>query len=120
MPYSFIYDLTKISQGVFNQLFDLTFNLGVHKFVGLNAKKLVKLFKIDQATGLNFTDAITLVEDLIDIQVANRNQRKKFEKANRKVILLPHCLEPTWIVDVWLNLFQVFQLTNVINVPMIA
>jgi len=92
MPYSFIYDLTKISQGVFNQLFDLTFNLGVHKFVGLNAKKLVKLFKIDQATGLNFTDAITLVEDLIDIQVANRNQRKKFEKANRKVILLPHCL----------------------------
>ena len=81
-----------MSQGVFSQLFDITFNLGLHKFVGFNAKKLVKLFKIDQATGLNFTDAITLVEDLIDSQVANRNQRKKFEKANRKVILLPHCL----------------------------
>jgi hypothetical protein len=91
MPYSFIYDLTQISKGVLGQLFDIAFSTGVHKLVGLNAKKLVKLFKIDQAIGLNLTDAITLVEDLIEVQIANKHQRKNFEKANRKALLLPHC-----------------------------
>ena len=36
--------------------------MGLHKIVGMNAKRLVKLFKIDELTGLNFSDAITLVE----------------------------------------------------------
>jgi hypothetical protein len=91
MPYSFIYDLNQISKSVLSQIFDIAFSTGVHKLVGLNAKKLVKLFKIDQATGLNFSDAITLVEDLLEVQVANKHQRKNFEKANRKALLLPHC-----------------------------
>ena len=91
MPYSFIYDLTSIPKGILGQIFEMTVKTGVHRFVGLNAKRLVKLFKIDQVTGLNFSDAITLVEDLIEVQVANKLQRKNFEKAKRKAILLPHC-----------------------------
>ena len=59
--------------------------------MGLNAKRLVKLFKIDQATGLNFSDAITLIEDIIEVQLANKHQRKNFKKAKRKALLLPHC-----------------------------
>lgn len=65
--------------------------MGLHKIVGMNAKRLVKLFKIDELTGLNFSDAITLVEDLVEVQVANKVQRKKFEKAKRKALLIPHC-----------------------------
>jgi len=66
-------------------------NIGLHKFIGLNAKRIVRLLKIDEATGLNFSEAIALVEDLIDVQVANKVAREKFERAQRKALLVPHC-----------------------------
>lgn len=66
-------------------------NAGLHSLVSSNARKLVKMFKIDEATGLNLSEAITLVEDLIGVQVANRSQREQFEKAQHKAILIPHC-----------------------------
>ena len=91
MPYNFIYDLTRLSQSVFVHMLDLACTIGLHKVVGLNAKKLVKIFRIDEATGLNFSEAITLVEDLIEVQVANKLEREKFEKAQRKALLIPHC-----------------------------
>ncbi len=91
MPYSFIYDLTRISQGVLKQLFESAYEARLHRFLGNHAKRIVKAFKIDEATGLNLVDAITLVEDLIEVQVANRIQRDKFERAERKALLLPHC-----------------------------
>lgn len=91
MPYSFIYDFNRLSQGVFKQLFGLAYETRLHKIIGLNAKKLVKIFKIDEATGLNLADAITLVEDFIEVQATNQSQRERFEKAKRKALLIPHC-----------------------------
>jgi hypothetical protein len=91
LPYSFTYDLTRLSQAVIKQIFESAYNARLHKLLGANAKRLVRAFKIDEATGLNLADAITLVEDLVDVQVANMLQREKFEKARRKAILLPHC-----------------------------
>lgn len=91
MPYSFIYDLTRISQRVFSQIFNPACSSGLHKSIGTKAKKLVKLFKIDEVTGLNSSDAITLMEDFIEVQFTNRNEREKFEKVKRKAILIPHC-----------------------------
>ena len=91
MPYNFIYDLTHIPQGVIKQLFELAYEARLHKLLGGHVKRLVKTFKIDEATGLNLIDAIALVEDLIEVQIANRIQREKFEKAQRKALLLPHC-----------------------------
>lgn len=66
-------------------------NIGLHKFVGLNAKRIVKLLRIDEATGLNFSEAIALVEDLIEVQVANKVERERFEKAQHNALLVPHC-----------------------------
>jgi len=91
MPYSFIYDFNRLSQVVFRQLLSLTYETRLHKIIGLNAKKLVKIFKIDEATGLNLADAITLVEDFIEVQAANKTQRDRFERAKRKALLIPHC-----------------------------
>jgi hypothetical protein len=91
VPYSFIYDLTRISQGALKQLLELAYQARLHKLLGGQARRLVKAFKIDEATGLNLVDAITLVEDLIEVQVANKIQRDRFEKAQRKALLLPHC-----------------------------
>jgi hypothetical protein len=67
------------------------YNARLHKLLGHQAKRIVKTFKIEEATGLNLADAVTLVEDLIEVQVANALQRKDFEKAQRKALLLPHC-----------------------------
>ena len=91
MPYSFIYDLTRVSQGVIKQVMESAYKARLHRVLGSHAKKLVKTFRIDEATGLNLADAITLVEDIVEVQVANAIQRKAFEKAQRKALLLPHC-----------------------------
>lgn len=91
MPYSFIYDLTRLSQSVIKQILESAYKAKLHRLLGGNARKLVEAFKIDEATGLNIADAITLVEDLVEVQVANALQRGEFEKANRKALLLPHC-----------------------------
>ncbi len=91
MPYSFTYDLTRLSQGVIRQILESAYKARLHRLLGTNVKKLVKTLKIDEATGLNLADAITLVEDLVDVQVANALQREGFRKARRKALLLPHC-----------------------------
>jgi len=91
VPYSFIYDLSHLSQSVLVQVFDAACNIGLHRFLGNNAKKLVKIFKIDEATGLNFSEAINLVEDLIEVQIANKLAREKFEKTQHRALLIPHC-----------------------------
>lgn len=91
MPYSFIYDLTRISQRALKQVVELAYEARLHRLLGGQAKRLVKAFKIDEATGLNLVDAIALVEDLIEVQAANKIQRDRFEKAQRKALLLPHC-----------------------------
>jgi hypothetical protein len=91
LPYSFTYDLTRLSQSVFRQVLESAYKARLHKVLGAKAKKLVTAFKIDEITGLNLADAITLIEDLVDVQVANALQREGFEKAKRKALLLPHC-----------------------------
>lgn len=59
--------------------------------IGDHAKRLVKAFKLDRATGLSLVDAGALVEDFIEVQVASKIQRDKFEKAQRRALLLPQC-----------------------------
>jgi hypothetical protein len=91
LPYSFSYDLTRLSQNAVKQLLETACETGVTKLLSNNAKKLVKIFKLDQITGLNLAEAITLVEDFIEVQNANNLQRERFEKAENKALLIPHC-----------------------------
>jgi hypothetical protein len=91
LPYSFSYDLTKLSQSAVKQLLETACETGITKLLSNNAKVLVKLFKLDQITGLNLSEAITLVEDFLQVQNANNLQRERFEKAEKKALLIPHC-----------------------------
>lgn len=91
MPYSFIYDLNKVSQNAFSQVLEISCKLGVTKVLSKNAKRIVNLLKLDQLTGLNLAEAITLVEDFIQVQNANNLQREDFDKAEKKALLIPHC-----------------------------
>lgn len=92
MPYSFVYDLNKISQTAVNKLLEVSYKTGVTELISANALKLVELFKIDKLTGLNFSEAIILVKDFIEVQNANNLQREKFEKVENKALLIPHCV----------------------------
>ena len=91
MPYSFIYDLNKVSQSTVNKLLETAYKTGVTRLLSTNVRKLVKILKLDQLTGLNLAEAITLVEDFIEIQNANNLQKEKFAKAETKALLIPHC-----------------------------
>ena len=91
MPYNFIYDLTRIPKNVLKRIVRATYESQLHKILADQAKSLVENFKLEEATGLNVADAITLVEDLIEVEAANVLQRENFEKTSRRALLLPHC-----------------------------
>jgi len=91
MPYKFTFDLTRISQSLLNEVLTVSGEKKVHKRLGHQIRELVKRFRIESITGLNFSDAITVIEDLIDIQIKNLAQRDRFLKTKKRALLLPHC-----------------------------
>lgn len=53
--------------------------------------EVIKKFKIQEATGLNFSDIVILLQDLIEIQARNVVEREKFLQTHRRALFLPHC-----------------------------
>ena len=54
-------------------------------------KELIIKFRIQEATGLNLTDAIVLLQDFIDLQAVNMIERNKFLQTKKRALFLPHC-----------------------------
>ncbi|MEM1540832.1 MAG: hypothetical protein QXJ07_05570, partial [Candidatus Bathyarchaeia archaeon] len=71
MPYNFVYDLTKVPVKLFKELVSFAYQQQLHRRVAEHARSIVKAFKLEEATGLNISDAVTLIEDLIEVQTAN-------------------------------------------------
>jgi hypothetical protein len=91
MPYKFIFDLSRISRFFFTELARVGYEKGMHKKVGKTAQDMIRKFKIQEATGLDVSDAVVLLEDLIDLQARNLVEREKFVQTKKRVLLLPHC-----------------------------
>ena len=91
MPYRFTFDLTRLPKEFFQEVARIAYDKGVYKKLGKVARELSERFKVRELTGLNISDAITLLEDFLDIQIANILNREKFLKKSRKVLFLPHC-----------------------------
>jgi hypothetical protein len=91
MPYKFIFDLSKIPRLVFTEITKAGYQRGMHRKVGTAADRLIKKFKIQEATGLDLSDAVTLLEDLIDLQARNLIERERFVQTKRRALFLPHC-----------------------------
>ncbi|MCD6215840.1 MAG: DUF116 domain-containing protein [Candidatus Aenigmarchaeota archaeon] len=91
MAYKFNFDLSKLSQSFFIDIAKFANRRDVPKRIGKTARYLVKKFKINEITGLPMSDALQVVEDLIDINVKNLSQRDKFLKTKRRALFLPHC-----------------------------
>jgi hypothetical protein len=91
MPYKFAFDLSRISRFFFTEIARVSYQKDVHKKVGESAQKIIKKFKIQEATGLNLSDAVVLIQDLIEVQARNLVEREKFTQAKKKALFLPHC-----------------------------
>lgn len=69
----------------------ISYQKGVHKSFLTTLNEIILRFKIQEATGLNLTDAVALLQDLIDLQAINSTQRDKFLQTKKRAIFLPHC-----------------------------
>lgn len=91
MPYRFSFDLSRISKAFFRELASMAGEKGLHRKLGSQARHLAEKFRIQEMTGLEVSDALMLVEDLVDITVRNISEAQRFRKAGKRALLLPHC-----------------------------
>jgi hypothetical protein len=91
MPYKFTFDLSRIPRFFFTEITKIGYQKGVHRKVGRTTRELIKRFKIQEVTGLDVSDAVLLLQDLIDMQARNLLEREKFVQTKKRALFLPHC-----------------------------
>jgi hypothetical protein len=91
MPYKFTFDLSRIPRFFFAEITKASYQKGVHKRIGQTTQEMIRKFKIQEATGLNLSDAVLLLQDLIDLQARNFMERERFIKTRKRALFLPHC-----------------------------
>jgi len=91
MPYKFTFDLSRIPRFFFAEITRVGYQKGVHKKVSKTAQEMIRKFKIQEATGLDLSDAVLLLQDLIDVQARNLLERDKFVQTRKRALFLPHC-----------------------------
>lgn len=91
MPYAFDFDLSSLPKQFFAEVLRASYKARMHKKLTSTARRIVKAFKLDEVTGLDLSNAIALVEDLLEICMLNELNRPKFEGLRRKALFLPHC-----------------------------
>lgn len=97
MPYGFNFDLSKLPQRFFQDILKQAAKVidetnGSKKIEGAVAD-LMKKFRVDELTGLNTGNTLTILRHLVDINVKNLLDRNRFfeTKINERVVFLPHC-----------------------------
>lgn len=91
MPYQFTFDLSKVPHFFFSEIARISYQKGMHKTLLNTLQDIIKKFRIQEATGLNLSDAVVLLQDFIDLQAVNLMERRKFLKSQKRALLLPHC-----------------------------
>lgn len=91
MSYDFTFDLSRLSQALFQEIAAFSEHGKINEKIGTIAKNLVKKFHVDKMTGLPVGDSITIVEDLIEIHLKNSVAHKKFIQTQKQALFLPHC-----------------------------
>jgi len=91
LSYNFTFDLSKLSQALFKDIAEFSEKGEVPKKIGEMARNLVKRFNVDRITGLPVGDSITVIEDIIDINLKNSYYRESFLKTSKRALFMPHC-----------------------------
>jgi hypothetical protein len=91
MPYKFTFDLSKVPRFFFTEIARVSYQKGMHKTLLKNLQDIITKFRIQEATGLNLSDAVVLLQDFIEVQSVNLLERRKFLQAKKRALFLPHC-----------------------------
>ncbi|KXA99746.1 hypothetical protein AKJ48_01795 [candidate division MSBL1 archaeon SCGC-AAA261O19] len=91
MAYEFNFDLTKVSRSFFRELAKFSDHKGIHRKIGDFVKSVIDRFKIQRLTGLPLSDAVKVIDDLVDIYAKNLSHEEEFEKTANRALFLPHC-----------------------------
>jgi len=91
MPYQFKFDLTRLSQSFFTGIAVAAQRRKLHRRIGNATLRLLERFRVQEITGLDLAQALTVLEDLIDIQTRNFIYRERFKRTSRRALFLPHC-----------------------------
>ncbi len=91
MPYKFTFDLSKVPRFFFTEIAMVGYQRGMHKTLIKTLQEMIRKFRIQEATGLNLSDAVVLLQDFIELQGANHSERGKFLQTKKRALFLPHC-----------------------------
>jgi len=91
MPYKFTFDLSRVPRFFFTEIARIGYQKGMHKTLFKNLQDIITKFRIQEATGLNLSDAVVLLQDLIEVQAVNLLERRRFMQAKKRALFLPHC-----------------------------
>jgi hypothetical protein len=91
MPYKFTFDLSKVPRFFFSEIATVSYQKGMHKTLIKKLQEIILKFRIQEATGLNLSDSLVLLQDLIDLQAVNMIERGKFLQTKKRALFLPHC-----------------------------
>lgn len=91
MPYRFTFDLTVVPKRFFKELAVIIDSRSLHKKTGKILRDLIDKFKLSDLLGLEVSDILVVLEDLVDTYVKNLVYREEFVKTSRRALFLPHC-----------------------------
>ncbi len=91
MSYKFTFDLSKLSHLFFKEIAEYSEHEKINEKIANIARSLAKRFKVDLHTGLPITDSITVIEDLIQVNIKNTLSRNAFLQTYKRALFLPHC-----------------------------
>jgi hypothetical protein len=91
MPYKFTFDLSKLPHFFFTEIATVSYQKGMHRTLIKKLQEMNLKFRIQEATGLNLSEALVLLEDFIDLQAVNMIERGKFLQTKKRALFLPHC-----------------------------
>jgi hypothetical protein len=90
MPYRFNFDITEISETLFNEIAKL-YEDDAHEGNGRKARYLAEKLGVQELTGLPVSAAVKIVKDIMNNHVENISHRDEFLKAKKRALFLPHC-----------------------------
>lgn len=90
MSYEFKFDLSKIAQSLFDELYLLAGEKQIQKVEKLTRRVIEKL-PIKEIMELPFPLVRRVVKDFATVHLNNISYRERFEKTSKRALFLPHC-----------------------------
>lgn len=91
MPYRHTFDLTVLPKRFFRELMIVVNSRRLHKRAGRTLRALIEKFRISEITGLEISDILQVVEDIVDIYIKNIVYAERFRRSVKRALFLPHC-----------------------------